>query len=228
MNVNKVNFDDYSDSYDELMQQQHAKFGDISYYSDYKVNILKSIFKDFTSNLKILEYGCGIGRNLHGIQDLFFNAEVFAYDISNESAKIAKKNNPSIVILSEEWIADNECFFDIIFIAGVFHHIPPRLRDSVTQRLFKLLKKRGSIVIFEHNPYNPVTQHMVSTCEFDNDAVLLSKKETINLFLKQNFILIKSNYVLFVPPKLKALNFFEKFVGWLPLGGQFYVVFSKK
>ncbi len=39
-----------------------------------------------------------------------------------------------------------------------------------------VLKKKGRVYIFEHNPYNPVTRYLVATCEFDRDAVLFKKK----------------------------------------------------
>jgi SAM-dependent methyltransferase len=209
------------------MQQQHLKFGDISYYAEYKVNILRSICGEFKSNLKILEFGCGVGRNLGWIQKYYSNSDLYAYDISTESIQIAKKNNPNIKIISDEFIESTKCYFDIIFIAGVFHHIPPDIRDDVIKTLFGLLKNTGSIVVFEHNPYNPLTRYMVNTCEFDENAELLTKKELIKLFVKEGFILSKSSYSLFFPPKLSGLNFMEKFIWWFPLGGQYYLHLKK-
>lgn len=226
--MQKVNFDKYSNKYNEIMQQQHSKFGDISYYSEYKINILKSLFKDDVDEMKILEYGCGVGRNLPYIKNKFPTALIYGYDISQESIEIAKIGNPTVTIMSEDLILSEESFFDIIFIAGVYHHIAPNLRDSVTQNIFRLLKNHGRIVFFEHNPYNPFTRHMVNTCEFDEDAVLLSKKDAVALFAKNGFKFYKSKYTLFVPPKLKSISFIEKFIYWLPLGGQYYVVFYKE
>lgn len=224
--MKKVDFNDYSDNYNEVMKEQHSKFGDITYYSKYKVDILKSM-KNFSSNLNILEFGCGIGNNLPHIINTFKNSNVYAYDISLDSLKIAKDKNPSLKIISKDDFVKNENFFDIIFIAGVFHHIELNKRDEVSKELFKLLNKRGILLVFEHNPYNPLTRHMVNTCEFDKDAILLEKRNLIKLFLNNNFLLEKSKYTLFIPPKLKSFSFIEKFIGFLPLGGQYYVVMKK-
>ena len=223
----KVDFDIYSESYIQLMQKQHAKFGDISYYSEYKIDILKAQLINTNSRIKILEFGCGIGNNLKHLINHFNNADVFAYDVSVKSLKIAKKINPSIKLITKKEIDSGELTFDIIFIAGVFHHVAPGLRDSVMQTIFQLLKCGGTLVIFEHNPFNPITRAMVSTCEFDSDAILISKSKMIRLLLKHRFVPIKSRYALFFPPKLKGFNFIEKFIGWLPLGGQYYVLCQK-
>ncbi len=58
------------------------------------------------------------------------------------------------------------------------------------------------MIIFEHNPYNPITRFMVNTCEFDKDAVLLTRKELIKIFINNGFSLIKGKYCLFFPPRL--------------------------
>lgn len=224
--MKKVDFNDYSQNYNDVMKEQHSKFGDISYYSKYKVDILKSLEKS-SSSLNILEFGCGIGNNIPYLISTFKNSNVYAYDISIDSLKIAKSKNPSLELISKNEFEKYENFFDIIFVAGVFHHIELSKRDEVSKELYKLLSKKGKLIVFEHNPYNPLTRHMVNTCEFDKDAILLEKKNLIKLFLNNNFTLFKSKYTLFVPPKLKYLSFIERFIGFMPLGGQYYVVMKR-
>ena len=223
----KVNFDNYSDEYLKLMEKQHSKYGDIEYYSQHKAKITKKLFANIDME-NILEFGCGIGRNLPFLQQKFKNSTILGSDISTESLEIAKKNNPSMIFLDDNELKEYENKFDLIFIAGVYHHISPELRDDVTKRIKKLLKPNGKLICFEHNPYNPLTRQMVSTCEFDKDAVLLSLSETKKIFLNVGFSHWKSSYTLFVPPKLKKFNFIEPFFGWLPLGGQYYVALENK
>ncbi len=123
-----VNFDNYSDSYNEIMWRQHKIFGDIEYYSRYKILILKNILG--TDKIKILEFGCGIGRNLKYIREYFSDSVIYAYDISEKSIAIAKKENPGVhFIIKKEDLLKKESYFDAIFIAGVYHHIAPHLRD---------------------------------------------------------------------------------------------------
>ena len=46
-------------------------------------------------------------------------------------------------------------------------------RSGCSAAFARLLAPGGATVIFEHNPINPVTQHIVATCEFDENAVLI-------------------------------------------------------
>lgn len=222
----KVNFDDYSSDYLDIMNQQHSKYGDIEYYSKHKADIVKKILLN-KKIINILEFGCGIGRNLPFLKNNFKEAKIYGSDISNESLSIAKKNNINIEFIYDIKLDDYKNHFDLIFIAGVYHHIEPKLRDEVTKRVVSLLKKDGFLICFEHNPYNPLTRHMVNTCEFDKDAVLLKKGELQNIFTEQGLQSYDSAYTLFVPPKLKKINFIEPLCGWLPLGGQYYIVMKK-
>tara|TARA_B100001093_G_scaffold96961_1_gene88923 strand:- start:6050 stop:6730 length:681 start_codon:yes stop_codon:yes gene_type:complete len=223
----KVDFDNYSDEYNQIMQEQHKIFGDVNYYSEYKAEIVKNIISD-NNNLKILEFGCGVGRNLKYLKSIGNNNQIYGYDISEESLIIARKENPEVTIVgTEKELLSHMEFFDLIFIAGVYHHIEVILRDTITKNLRTLLKSNGKLVIFEHNPYNPITRHLVNTCEFDADAVLLKKQEVIDLFCKKNFSVDTSGYALFIPPRLQKINFIEKYFKWLPLGGQYYVLFNK-
>ena len=208
--MKKVNFDEYSKNYDDIMQNQHKKFGDIKYYAEYKIKILSNIVKRQNQNLKILEYGCGTGRNLPYIVEAFRESSVFGFDISKESLEIARQNNKEVKIIeTNEELACYNRYFDVIFIAGVYHHIEPDLRDYVTSNIFKLAADNCNVAVFEHNPYNPLTRRMVSTCEFDKDAVLLSKKELQSIFFKAGFKDNGSAYTLFFPPILESLSFLE-------------------
>ena len=88
--MKKVNFDNYANNYDQILQEQHKSFGEISYYSEHKVKILTRFFSS-NKSMNILEYGCGIGRNLKYLKKYFPNSSLYATDISKESLSIAKK-----------------------------------------------------------------------------------------------------------------------------------------
>jgi 2-polyprenyl-3-methyl-5-hydroxy-6-metoxy-1,4-benzoquinol methylase len=113
--------------------------------------------------------------------------------------------------------------FDVIFVAGVFHHVPPPQRESVSKTLMDRLAPGGKVFVFEHNPYNPVTRRIVNTCPYDADAVLLKPAELKRTLKNAGMTLEKQAYCLFVPPSLPALRGLERHLGWLPLGGQYWV-----
>jgi len=222
--MNKIDFDDYADNYGQLLQKQLSFFDKKNYFAEYKIKILKQQLN--YEPVKILDYGCGTGRNLKFLKQYFPNAKIYGCDISKKSLKIATKNNPDAILF-----LPNENFdyknFDLVFVAGVFHHIEPNLRTNILKQIHQLLTKNGSLVIFEHNPYNPVTLHMVNTCEFDDDVVLLKAREMKNLLRRANFALKKTRYSLFIPKFLKKLRFLEKYLGLIPLGGQYFILAQK-
>lgn len=223
-----INFDDYEAEYINIMEKQHKVFGNISYYSEQKAIICNKILK-CDNIINILEFGCGVGKNLPFLQKAFKTSLIYASDISSKSLQTVKKSFKEIIVLEDNELYSEKYYgkFDFIFIAGVYHHIKPELRNNITKRIYKLLNVGGVVICFEHNPYNPITRYMVNTCEFDKDAVLLNKKELIKIFTNNNYLYFNSGYMLFVPPKLKLLNFIEKYIKYIPLGGQYYVAFKK-
>jgi len=113
--------------------------------------------------------------------------------------------------------------FDIVTAVSVFHHIVPSDRDAALHYCFERLKPGGHLFVFEHNPYNPLTRHLVSRCPVDRDAILLKPKETVARFKRAGFDRVAAEYCLFFPKTLAFLRPLETSLGWLPLGGQYYV-----
>lgn len=222
----KVDFDEYAENYQKILQEQLSFFdGNEGYFAEYKIEIIKKYIKNTPK--KILEYGCGVGRNLKYLIQHFQQSIIYAADISKKSLDIAKADNPSVqfFLLGEDAIVDK---FDLIFVALVFHHIEPGLRLKVMEDISDLLQEGGHIFIFEHNPYNPITRYLVNTCTFDADAVLLKKRELIKLLIEAKLSINTCRYILFFPSYLKKLRFLEPMLGYLPLGGQYFISANKK
>ncbi len=113
--------------------------------------------------------------------------------------------------------------FDLIFVAGVFHHVAVAQRPGVSRALHDRLNTSGSLFVFEHNPFNPITRRIVNTCPYDADAVLLRPSELQSLLFATGLKPGHKAYCLFVPPKLSWLMPLENWLQWLPLGGQYWV-----
>ncbi|MBM3465275.1 MAG: hypothetical protein FJX76_24545 [Armatimonadetes bacterium] len=113
--------------------------------------------------------------------------------------------------------------FDLIFVAGVFHHVQPPQRAEVMADIVRRARPGADIVIFEHNPYNPVTRKLVSNCIYDADAVLVPPPEMVRIAEAGKLTVLKRTYTLFFPAALKAIRGLENFLGWLPLGGQYFI-----
>ncbi len=195
MNKPKVDFDDYTDNYNSLLRESTGFFTESeTYFAKYKVDILRREVPATTKRL--LEYGCGIGRNIPFLRAAFPEATIAGSDISAASLEIARKENPGIEFFLEQDDTNVAEPYEVIFIAGVFHHIPVRERASVMKAVYHRLTPGKTIVIFEHNPSNPVTRKIVNDCPYDEDAVLLKLSNLKTLLVDVGLPVRRSAYCL--------------------------------
>ena len=217
-------FDQYSNNYDTLFKENiRSLANDVNYFAKYKIKILKNRLRSYPK--KILEYGCGTGKNLKFLKKEFNESELYGYDPSIESIKIAKKINLDTKFFDSRKEIDGE--FDIILIACVLHHINPHELESNLKFIKDKLSNNGVVFIFEHNPFNPLTRYLVSTCPFDKNAVLLRRSKLIKILQRLEYKNINSEYCMFFPERLSFLNSIEIFLTKIPIGGQ-YLVFANK
>ena len=222
----KINFDDYAQDYKGLTSQQTKLFDfDPSYFARYKVELMKRVA--CRSPSAVLDFGCGIGTSTSHLRSSFSDARIVGCDLSSACLAKARDDAPD-----SEFVLPNEIqpgpHFDLILASCVFHHIPPDERQDALRYCLERLQPGGQIFVFEHNPYNPVTRHLVNTCPFDADAILLTRRETICRLLKAGFKISSAAYCLFFPQILSALRPLEPALGWLPLGGQYFVAGSAR
>ena len=119
--------------------------------------------------------------------------------------------------------------FDLVIASCVFHHIPPQDRQMAIRYCNSRLKEGGHFLIFEHNPINPVTRHLVKNCPFDADAVLLSMRETVERMRNAHLHIDESSELLPVlPAAARRASPLEKYLRWLPMGGQYFICASNQ
>lgn len=58
----------------------------------------------------------------------------------------------------------------MVYASCVFHHIPENEQESKVKEIFRVLIKDGIFIVFEHNPFNPLTLKAVKDCIFDENA----------------------------------------------------------
>ena len=220
------NFDDFSEAYGSTLSSALGMFGgENSYYTNRKVEI----FANKTNNpdsARILDFGCGVGLLANVLIQMYPKAEVWGTDVSLESIKVAKTNNPSMLVAIDDELPIG--YFDFVVISNVLHHISPASRSDTYLRLATLLRSGGSIVIFEHNRLNPITRKIVDRCEFDVGVELLSRGSCIRALNDSGLgSEVKSGYFLFFPPVLKKLRHLECLLSKLPGGAQFWITAKK-
>lgn len=224
--MKKVDFDEYTEDYNNLLRRETEFFSsDEAYFAKYKVLLAREIIRD--EPRRILEFGCGIGRNIPFLSDTFKTAVIMGSDVSEKSIEYARLNNKDVYCWTEGNVAGEESDFDLIFVAGVFHHISLQERGHTMKKIYDRLATDGNLLIFEHNPYNPITRKIVNACPYDEDAILLKPRQLRQLIEAAGLTIQKQGYSLFFPPRFKRLNKWEKYLSSLPLGGQYWIHASK-
>ena len=219
--MTKAEFDEFANTFADVASQNTSFFyADYGYFGRYRSNIVKRLSGPNVAN--ILDFGCGVGLGIRPLREAFPATRIVGCDPSQESLALARTSEPDCEFLQSSAI-EPKPQFDIVTAVSVFHHIVPSDRDAALHYCFERLKPGGHLFVFEHNPYNPLTRHLVSRCPVDRDAILLKPKETVARFKRAGFDRVAAEYCLFFPKTLAFLRPLETSLGWLPLGGQYYV-----
>ena len=222
-------FDDF-DGFAENYRQIHNEGIKISgaesdHFSEQKIEVVRR--NEEGNSPQILDLGCGDGNSAAFFQKHFERCTYFGLDTSKASVSVANERKLEAATfahydgLKVPFANDS---FDIVFIACVLHHVDPQLHENTLNEVKRVLKSGGRIYIFEHNPFNPVTRRIVNNCPFDEDAILLTSTLTRNILRKVKFHDVEIAYTIFFPRHrlFQKLLPFEKYLTWLPIGGQYY------
>lgn len=223
---NKAYFDEYAGTYRTIhtLGIKEISGVDSDYFSEYKIKELSERGVKFNN---VLDFGCGDGNSAKYFKKYYPKASYYGIDVSEDSILQALNDNKGSECCFFTYDGKHLPFknesFDAIFVSCVFHHICPEFWDETLKELFRVLKKRGKLIIFEHNPYNPVTKKIVRDCPFDEDAILISPCKMKQLLAGYK---IKLRFTIFFPRKgiLGKLVKLERYLSWMFLGGQYYVI----
>jgi ubiquinone/menaquinone biosynthesis C-methylase UbiE len=239
--VPTAEFDEYADGYAAGMENPLKRFaGDSAdQFIDVKVDWL---LRDLVRNpipgngqqaaLTLLDYGCGVGAFIKSLQRHHFSGAIHGCDISEAMLDEARRAwgdgpLPALDLVTNNRIPHPDGTFDVIITCAVLHHIPIDQRCDVFREQVRVLKPHGRLYVFEHNPFNLVTQWVVRHTAIDRNAILLTPSEPRaamrNLFLGR----IRTNHLLFFPPRWQWTRQLERWLAWFPLGGQYVVTGTK-
>jgi len=223
-----VDFDDCSQEYIELLNASIRLSGEkASYFDIYKLNCVKRWACRPQRLSMTLDFGCGIGRLSNLLARTYPRSKVYGYDISLRSIKLAREKWGHLKNLVFDSRLPDAGLCDLITAANVFHHIRREDRRKILIQLRTLLKPDGTIALFEHNPFNPLTLHVVKNCPFDADANLISLGQFVKLALDSGLKVYRKRYIVFFPKPLQFLRKLEPFLGFLPLGAQYMLILKR-
>jgi SAM-dependent methyltransferase len=228
--MNRAEFDRFADEYHALHAQNIGVTGETpEYFAEYKI---RDVFnhnqkrKNANGNLKILDFGCGVGSSVPFWRRYFPECHLVCADVSPRSLDIANdrfRDAAHYVLFEGGSLPLKSEVFDIAFSACVFHHIPGAEHVGLLQEIRRVLAKDSRLYLYEHNPLNPLTLHAVNTCPFDRDAALIPPWRMRREFRDAGFCDISLGFRVFFPRALKHLRFLEARLGYLPLGAQYCI-----
>jgi SAM-dependent methyltransferase len=223
-------FDQVADEYLELHTKNLKISGESpEYFARYKIDEIRRIWskRGWPEPRTILDFGAGIGNSAPHFRRNFPDADIVGTDVSELSLAIARQRFPGVARFE---LYDGlgpiapEGSVDLAFSACVFHHIDGEEHVELLRRLRRTMTTGARLVIFEHNPINPVTQHIVATCPFDANAVLIGARTLRARMAEAGFARIETAFTGFFPGPLARLRPLEPLMKSLPVGAQYYVL----
>ncbi|MCA1379101.1 MULTISPECIES: class I SAM-dependent methyltransferase [unclassified Bradyrhizobium] len=225
-------FDGWADSYVETINQAIAFTGrGHAFYVDIKCeHILRLAQRHFTdiASLRVLDLGCGIGAYHPGLKARF--QELHGVEVSAQSVKLAARRHSFVRYSTYDGsrLPYGNGTFSMVFTMGVMHHVPPLQWSSFVAEAHRVTAPGGLMLVFENNPYNPLMQYFVRTCEIDKDAVLLRPGKLRRIFAAAGFTDVYTRTIISVPPAGRFLTKVDWLLGTLPFGAQYYLSATKK
>jgi len=225
------------DKFAEKYQRMHGAAIRLSgeepeFFSEYKIVDTARVARKYKigEDLKILDFGSGTGNSAPFFAKHFPRARLTCADVSERSMQVSKERFPGMAeyrSFDGERLPFADGSFDLVFTACVFHHIPEDKHEGLFREILRVLTVGGLLIVFEHNPRNPLTVRAVNSCPFDENAILIDAGTLAKRLKSAGFKRRKYKYRIFFPHFLRCLRFFEAVIGWLPFGAQYYVVGRK-
>ncbi len=231
--MDRAEFDQFAREYQQIHQQNIRHFKESpDYFAEYKIVDAARVIAERlqVAAPAMLDFGAGVGNSVPHVNRHIPSARLTCLDISEQSLAIAEQRFPG---MAEYRAFDGgrlpfvDGSFDLVFTACVFHHIPHAEHPAILQEFFRVLRPGGALVLFEHNPINPLTRKAVDTCPFDENAELIMPGEMLRRVRAAGFSRARRRFRVFFPGFLRPLRVFERFLTWLPLGGQYYIAASR-
>ncbi len=147
---------------------------------------IKEFAKLLPKNSKVLDLGCGFGRELAVFVKNGY--DTYGIDGSSELLKLAKKRAPKAEVkLSDlrNTLPYEDTFFDGIWARNSLHHLKPSELSNAFSEIKRILKPKGILFIEWKEGKEPKTTR---------EEIAKGKERYYNLMLKKDLVkLVKSN-----------------------------------
>lgn len=220
-------FDRFARNYRELHSDNIGASGEApEYFAAYKMRDFAELVRRYGVNPagSFLDFGSGVGSSVRPFLEFLPSGRLLCADVSERSLAESSALHGGAVDylhLSDGHLTVPDTSRDGAFACCVFHHIPHREHPAVLADLWRVLKPGSPLMIYEHNPLNPLTVRAVNTCPLDENAVLIGAREMARRLIAAGFMDVRVEYRVFFPAALRTLRPLENRLRWLPLGAQY-------
>ncbi|MCU0538642.1 MAG: class I SAM-dependent methyltransferase [Desulfobacterales bacterium] len=193
-----------------------------------------------SGEFRYLDFGCGNGRLFRYLLDAgplqplleAGRLRLFGVEPSIESLREAERiaGDPRVRLARRLHELPPGKGFDFIISCNVFHHIAPLDRAQAARELHARMSPGARLVIWEHNPINPLARLLVKVCPFDKEARLLSLIAVRRLFEASGCRYMRHAYLNIFPPawqRVKFLRAIDAALAGVPVGAQFWAMFTR-
>jgi SAM-dependent methyltransferase len=222
----QAEFDKHAEDYYDHHRSNVAITGELpEYFAEYKIAGLAELMKRLAlPSRNILDFSSGIGNSVPYFRKYFPASTLRCADVSARSIEIAKTRfggKEKYALIEDASLPLQNASQDIVFSACVFHHIPHQEHRHWLRELWRVVRPGGLLVIYEHNPLNPLTVRAVNNCPLDENAHLIGGRTLRKRLLDAGWKEAAIEYCLFFPSFLSGLRPLEKRLSWLALGAQY-------
>ncbi|MCW5640807.1 MAG: class I SAM-dependent methyltransferase [Rhodoferax sp.] len=227
--MSQAEFDKFAATYRKMHQKNINVTGEApEYFAAYKMRDFAKVVQEVAApfNGVYLDFGSGIGASIAPFKEVLPAAQLICTDVSAGSlaeSKAAHGTEPKYALIEDGRIPLSDASVDGAFACCVFHHIPEAAHRSTLMELRRVLKPHAPLMIYEHNPYNPLTVRAVNTCPLDENAVLIKAREMRKRCEQAGYNSVSIDYRVYFPSALKVFRPLEDCLRWLPLGAQYQI-----
>lgn len=224
--MDEAEFDRFADEYRALHAAGIRLSGESpEFFAEYKVaDVATSLAGRLGDEPAILDFGGGVGTSVPYFRKYLPRCRLTCLDVSRRSLEVGRArfgDKAEFVHFGGTRAPFVDASFDVVFFACVLHHVAHSEHPALLAEAHRVLRPGGSLVVFEHNPYNPLTVHAVNTSPLDANAVLLTPASLRRSAERAGFPTGVLRYCIFFPGALRALRPLERRLHWLPLGAQY-------
>jgi SAM-dependent methyltransferase len=172
--------------------------------------------------VRALDVGCGDGRLDAMLEPL---GELHGVDMTPEMVAAAAETAPNgrFQVADGTRLPFGDGEFDLTFTVCALHHVEPPDRAAYMGELARVTRSGGLVVVFEHNPLNPLTRLVVSRCAFDEGVVLVGRRRLASLAQAAGLTVEEARHILVFPWTRTPFRQVERLLAPLPVGAQYFL-----